>query len=229
MNEEASVATVIDDIRSHCRCEIVLVDDESTDNTVAIARQLGVTVLEMGINCGAWKATQTGIRYAVDKGFDTVITMDADGQHKAKYIDKLLKQKQLGYDLVIGSCIARGTRGRHIAWKVFKFISRLEINDITSGFKVYGKSAMQVLSGRRASMLEYQDIGVLFLLKHCGMKYSEVDVNMEQRVEGISRIFRSWSNVFSYLIYTFILTFAKATPILGKKYKMQVLKEKNLD
>ena len=218
MNEQDSIAGVIQDIRASSAGEIIVVDDGSSDNTAKIAKELGAVVLKHVVNMGAWRATQTGLKYALENGFDKVVTMDADGQHKAVDIGTLLEKANQGSDLVIGACTKRGSRGRHIAWYLFQRITGLPVRDLTSGFRCYSQRALQVLVSRQATMFEYQDIGVLLMLRNVQLTCSEVQVQMGDRHNGISRIFHSWTAVFSYLLYTLILSMTKALPSSAKAY-----------
>ena len=224
-NEAATISKVIHDLHNSGYTDVLVVDDGSEDDTVNIVEKMGIPVIKLPYNMGAWKATQTGIRYALKCGFSEVVTMDSDGQHRASEIVHLLNVKRKGFDLVIGSCVKRGSKGRKITWKLLKTISNLRVNDITSGFRIYSRSAMTVLAGRRATMLDYQDIGVLFFMKHTRLKYTEVDVKMDVRADGISRIFHSWMAVFGYLFYTGILTVTKALPFAARKYRLKILEE----
>lgn len=228
-NEALSIGKVIDSLYELGYHNIVVVDDNSTDETVQIATQKGATVITLPYNMGAWKAVQAGIRYALDQGYKTAVTMDSDGQHDPRDIVRLLEEFEKGNDLVVGACTQRGSRSRHLAWGIFRLLSRLKINDLTSGFRVYGKVALTVLSSRKATMLDYQDIGVLFLIKHFGLRCSEISVNMKNREDGISRIFYSWGAVMRYMIYTLILTSAKALPFWSRKYRYQIIKESKID
>lgn len=218
MNEERSIANVLKDIQSLHNCDIIVVDDASTDNTAQVARDQGAIVLPHVTNLGAWRATQTGIRYALKFGYDRVVTFDADGQHKAEFIGPLLETSRQGYDLVVGSCTSRGSLGRHIAWAVFKRLTGVAISDLTSGFRCYSKNAVRLLASRHATMFEYQDVGVLLLLSHLKMSSKEIDVKMIGRSNGISRIFNSWFSVFKYLLYTLILSVTKAMPVKPENY-----------
>ena len=229
MNEQASLAKVLLDIRQYHNCDVIVVDDGSIDNTALVARQHGAIVLPHVINMGAWRATQTGIRYALQKEYDNVVTLDADGQHNALDIEKLIVASQLGNDLVIGSCTSRGSAGRHVVWKTIKKLTGLPVSDLTSGFSCYSKIAMQVLVSKQASMFEYQDVGVLLMLKHLNMKCTEVAVSMDERQDGISRIFNSWRAVIKYLLYTFILSVTKVSPISAKTYHNKLTSGGNLD
>lgn len=212
MNEARSIASVIRNLRKYFFCSIIVVDDGSTDNTAAIAKREGAIVLPHVVNLGAWRATQTGIRYALKQKIDYVITCDADGQHPVEAIVKLLEDITDDVDCRIGSCISRGSVGRHIAWRVFKRLSGLGVSDLTSGLRLYSRPAMRVLASYQATMFEYQDVGVLLMLKKLNMSCEEVGVEMLSRKDGISRIFHSWLAVFKYLLYTFILSITKIGP-----------------
>lgn len=228
-DEQATILNVIRDIRQSCDFPILVVDDASDDKTGVLASSEGCMVLRLTLNLGAWKATQAGIRFAIKKGFNTAITMDADGQHKPSEIDKLIECKKKGFDVVIGSCISRADMGRNFAWKTFGKISGLKVSDLTSGFRLYGKSAMIALSGKRATMLDYQDLGVLLIIKQFGLRASEVEVSMDKRKEGRSRIFGSWLSILNYMIYTLILTASKTFSFSSRRYRKEMLKEGRLD
>lgn len=222
MNESGSIKGVLQSLQSAFECTIIVVDDASSDDTAIIAKQQGAVVLPHSVNLGAWRATQTGIRYALKMGINRVITCDADGQHPTSALTKLLKEAPEGNDCTIGACISRGGAGRHIAWRFFKRLSGVNVSDLTSGLRLYSRSAMQVLASRQATMFEYQDVGVLLMLKKLGMKCSEVDVTMIEREDGISRIFHSWLAVCKYLLYTLILSITKIGPHEVAKYHKQL-------
>ncbi|MBT5874228.1 MAG: glycosyltransferase family 2 protein [Candidatus Latescibacteria bacterium] len=70
---------------------IVVVDDGSTDGTGGLAESLGVSVLRHPDNRGKGAALKTGFGWALDNGFDGVVTMDADGQHACSDLPALLQ------------------------------------------------------------------------------------------------------------------------------------------
>lgn len=229
MNEGGSIAGVLEDINSTFKCAVIVVDDASCDNTAEIAKSYGAIVLPHAINLGAWRATQTGIRFALKKGYDRVITCDADGQHPVESLVTLLENAPKANHCTIGACTSRGSVGRHIAWRVFKKLSGVNVRDITSGLRLYTRPAMQVLASYQATMFEYQDVGVLLMLKHLKMQCSEVSVSMKRREDGISRIFHSWLAVLKYLLYTFILSVTKLGPQAVAKYHKQLTAGAELD
>jgi glycosyltransferase involved in cell wall biosynthesis len=79
-NEEKAIAGLVRAIKGHV-ADVLVVDDGSCDNTAALAKQAGAVVLSFRDNAGKGKALKDGFDYAVNKGFEAVIVIDADGQH----------------------------------------------------------------------------------------------------------------------------------------------------
>lgn len=210
LNEESSIQAVIDKLLAENLTNILVVNDNSTDKTKTIVTQSGVELINLPLQLGAWGATQTGIRYALKKGYDYVITMDADGQHLSNGVKKLKKHlAQTKANVVIGTYTKRLSKPKRAAWWFFKAITKLKIEDLTSGFRIYDRKAMRILSSSSASLLDYQDVGVLLLLTKSGMKITETEVPMKNRKNGKSKIFYSWWMVLKYMIQTTTLCIAK--------------------
>ena len=207
-NEAASIGPVVRAVRAHGYLDVLVVDDGSDDETGRIAREAGALVLRAPLAQGAWGAMQTGIRYAVRHNFTSVITMDADGQHRTEEIERLLHASQFA-DVVIGACPSRGSPARKFAWLLFRRLTGFALEDLTSGFRLYNANACKVLAGEAATLIDYQDMGVLLVLRRAGLTFSEVEVRMSARVDGISRIFYSWWAVVRYMLETTVLCFAK--------------------
>ncbi len=72
---------------------------------------------------------------------------------------------------------------------------------------------MATLVGRKATLLDYQDVGVLMLLQKAGLSIVETNVEMLERQKGQSHIYRSWATVAYYMLVTTILSLAKGTPL----------------
>lgn len=118
--------------------EVIVVNDGSTDDTLAICEQHGVTVVTHPYSKGNGAAIKTGAKS--EKG-EVIVFLDGDGQHKSEDIPRLLEKLATGYDLVVG---ARGKQSqadsfRAIANGVYNWLSSAitghKILDLTSGFR----------------------------------------------------------------------------------------------
>jgi len=209
-NEAGSVGDVVRAVRSIYPYPVIVVDDGSSDTTRQEAASAGAIVLPLAINLGAWGATQAGMRYAVRSGHQLVITLDADGQHEPRQIARLIDPIIAGSaEVVIGACADRCSKLRRFAWQLLAATFGLRFEDLTSGFRAYGREALKVLCGSRATYLDYQDVGVLALLQAHGLRIADVQVPMAPRRNGYSRIFRSWFLVAVYMCHTLLLGVAK--------------------
>ncbi|PIE71190.1 MAG: glycosyl transferase [Deltaproteobacteria bacterium] len=209
-DEATTIGTIIRRLQEDIDATILVIDDMSTDRTPEIARDAGARVLTLPIHLGAWGAIRTGLMYAKRHGFSTAITMDADGQHPVSQIPLLLDAAASnGADVVIGSYPSRGTRSKRVAWQIFRKITGLEIQDLTSGFRLYTGNAISILTEDLTALLDYQDVGVLALLNNRSLTLAETPVIMRPRVSGASRIFSSWLDVFRYMAVTWLLSITK--------------------
>lgn len=207
-DESASISGVVARLRTAGYPHIVVVNDQSTDNTATLAAAEGAAVLSPPLPLGAWGAMQTGIRFALRHGFTGVVTMDADGQHEISEIPSLLAQAARA-EVVIGACPERGSPARKLAWAWFRKLTGFSLEDLTSGFRYYDRTAMELLTGGEATLLDYQDVGVLLMLRRHSMRIVEVPVAMSLRSAGKSRIFYSWLAVASYMLETSLLCLAR--------------------
>ncbi len=118
--------------------EIILVDDASTDQSCAIAETHQVQVIRHKHNLGNGACIKTGARAASG---EVVVFMDADGQHNPQDIDKLLDKLDEGYDMVVGARAGSSHAsllrriGNGFYNRLASYISRFEIEDLTSGFR----------------------------------------------------------------------------------------------
>jgi glycosyltransferase involved in cell wall biosynthesis len=168
-------------------------------------------VLSPALAQGAWGAMQTGLRYALRRGYRHVVTMDADGQHEPAYIADLIAAGKI-HDVVIGAYPQRGSLLRKWAWRFFRQLTGFGIEDLTSGLRYYNAGACALLADEEATLLDYQDVGVLLLLRRAGFSICEVPVEMYPRKSGPSRIFSSWTTVGRYMLETTLLCLAHWHP-----------------
>lgn len=209
-NEEPTIGTIVSHVKRRWHCPVAVIDDCSTDRTAQVARAAGAILLPLTLQLGAWGAMQTGLRYALRQGYRTAVTLDADGQHDPDGIGELLEPLAAGHaDVAIGAFPERASRARRIAWSYFRWLTGLQLEDITSGFRAYNHAAISVLAAPEASLLDYQDVGVLLILRRRGLRTIEVPVAMQPRVQGASRVFRSWWLVGQYMLQTSVLCLAR--------------------
>jgi len=214
-NEAGTIATVLHRLHAADWHDILVIDDQSSDDTAAIARTAGAQVLTPLLPVGAWGGMQAGIHHALRRGYEAVITMDADGQHEVAEIPTLLAARHEA-DLVIGAFPERASRMRQWAWYWFRQLAGFDLRDLTSGFRLYSRAAMTTLASHEATMLDWQDLGALLLVRQHGLRIKEVPVAMNLRSDGKSRIFHSWFSVARYMGATTLLCLARWKPRLRR-------------
>ncbi len=217
-NEVASIGEVVREVYREVGhdVDVLVVNDHSDDATAATARDAGARVLDLPQQLGAWGATQAGLRDAWRRGYRHVVTMDADGQHHASSLSSLLdERRKRDVDVMIGSCEARLSRAKRLAWAYFRGLTGIKVRDFTSGLRAYGPRAVEALARPDASLLDYQDIGVLLLLTTRGLSLGEMETDMSARRYGHSRIFSSWPTVARYMLASTVLCVAS----LGQRSK----------
>jgi glycosyltransferase involved in cell wall biosynthesis len=150
LNAQGTVARVIAGARRHIE-PVVVIDDGSSDETSAVAREAGATVLRHDVNRGKGGALKTGFAWALENSFDGVITLDADGQHLADEIPKFVQECEAGgADLIIGGrshlfaemLPRRRNANRFSAWCIARS-SGACITDSQSGFRFYSSRLMR--------------------------------------------------------------------------------------
>ncbi|MCC2685614.1 MAG: glycosyl transferase [Paenibacillaceae bacterium] len=198
-NEQQSIMKVIRDIRQYLpECDVLVVNDCSRDRTSEMARNTDgdVLVVDLCCNLGIGGAVQTGFKYAHANDYDYVIQIDGDGQHPPGEARKLYDAiRKTGSDMVIGSRFLdvssfRTTRSRRLGIKVFYYLFRLlirtPVTDGTSGFRIYNRKAIDLLS--RLYPEDYPEPDAIILLNKYGLSICEVGVEMKEREHGHSSI-----------------------------------------
>ncbi len=195
-NEEKNISGVIADLRTNFPAgDVLVVDDGSCDGTAAAAKAFGVPVLKLSYNLGIGGAIQAGLSYALREGYGPAIQFDGDGQHRAEEIPKMLAAYQNGADLVIGTRFLHegdyaSSLQRTIGRKILSFIVSVligkKITDCTSGFRIYGKKAIELFSEYYPE--DYPEVEAIILAHKKRLSMKEVSVRMRPRSGGRSSI-----------------------------------------
>jgi glycosyltransferase involved in cell wall biosynthesis len=196
-NEEASLRSVLQELREVApQFDVVVVNDGSSDSTSAIAKSLGVPVLDLCINLGIGGAVQTGFKYALEKGYETAVQVDSDGQFPPDRIASLVALVlEDGFDMVIGSRYLEDAGydgsplrrlGNFILSKIATLFSRQKITDATSGFRAYSRRALDYLATYYPP--DYPEPESIVFLARQGLKIREEPVAMRPRQGGVSSI-----------------------------------------
>lgn len=166
-DEERFIKPVIETTLALGFQNVILVNDNSSDNTKKIALSYGknIKVLDHMINLGAGGATKTGIDYALTQGAKYIATIDADFQHNPKDLIPLIKCiENKKVDLVIGSRFLK-KNGVPLTRMVFNFLGNI-VNFFVTGLVISdSQSGMKVMSRRFAENLEITFNGYEFCIE----------------------------------------------------------------
>ena len=226
-NEEGSIKRVIEGVRITLpQSTILVVNDGSMDFTSEIAKRKGAMVIDLPFNLGIGGAMQAGFRYAFEKGYDIAVQVDADGQHDAKEIPRLLHALAgRKADMVIGSRFLgdsefKSSMMRRVGISIFSHVISMivgqKITDPTSGFRAVNRRVIQLFASDYPQ--DYPEPEAMILLHQCRLKMAEVPVEMSERYAGESSItkIRSIYYMVKVLLAIFVDCFKKP-PVLEKE------------
>jgi glycosyltransferase involved in cell wall biosynthesis len=200
-NEEETIGRVIAEIPKQVkgvdRVEVLVIDDGSIDGTVEQARRAGADrIVSHKANQGLGVAFKTGLDSALEMGADIIVNIDADGQHNATEIPKLIRpilenkaDMVLGWrDLTNQSFMPRGKKiGNKLATWVIRKLTGLPIKDAQTGFRAFSaEAALRLnLSGKYTYVQE-----TLIQAGYKGLKIEQVPIEFRER-RGESRLISS--------------------------------------
>lgn len=182
--------------------EYLVIDDGSTDNTVAVAQQLKVHhVLQLGSNRGLAYAFSEGIKYALEKGADIVVNTDGDNQYVGEDISQLVQPVVDGKaDIVVGCRPIKEHREFSPLKKLLQLtgswlmrkISKTDVKDAPSGFRAFSKEAC--LRMFIYSKFSYT-METLIQAGNSNLRVQSVDI----RVNAKTRESRLFGNIFEHI------------------------------
>lgn len=177
-NEAKVIRNVIADVKKY-GYEVVVIDDCSRDGTHQYAQKAGAFVLRHHVNRGQGAALATGMEYALSQGADIIVTFDADGQHCAREIQRVIHPiitKEA--DVVLGSRFLGATHDmpqtRGLSLKAALLFTRLTtgltLTDVHNGFRAFSRDAaerIKISQNRMAHASEILDQIARHNLRFC--------------------------------------------------------------
>jgi glycosyltransferase involved in cell wall biosynthesis len=194
-NEQDALGGLLAELRALPRdgfeLDTLVIDDGSSDRTSEVAHAGGARVLRLCRNLGIGGAVQAGLRVAHREGYDAAIQIDGDGQHPPDQMAHLLAQRA---DLVIGTRYrANGFRSTALrragSWwlrSVLRVVTRLQVSDPTSGFRMYRRRALRLFD--ESYPYDFPEPESLAIARASRLSIAEVPVTMRERQGGRSSI-----------------------------------------
>jgi glycosyltransferase involved in cell wall biosynthesis len=192
-NEEDSVAEVVREVREKLPgVTCLVVDDGSTDSTVARATAAGAIVASLPYNLGVGGAMRLGFVYALQNGFDNVVQVDADGQHDPAGVPELVAALASN-DIVLGARFAgegdyvvRGPRRWAMLFlaSMLSRVTKRTLTDTTSGFRASGPKAVRIFADHYPAEYLGDTIESLVIAVRSGCRIAQIPVAMRPRLAG---------------------------------------------
>ena len=204
-NERDNARLVLPAVRAAVPdADVLVVDDNSPDGTADVAAQLGaelggIEVLRRPAKQGLGSAYRAGFEYALDHGYDVVVSMDVDLSHDPGVLPELVRLIEAGADAVIGSRYVPG--GATVDWPVHRrvlsrwgnrytsFVLRLQVRDCTSGFRAFRASALKEIDPASTTAEGYAFLTELVRrLVRAELRVMETPIVFRDRRYGVSKM-----------------------------------------
>src|SRR6266487_1461569 len=163
-NAAATLAATIADFPPGCVDEVLLVDDCSKDNTVEIARKMGLTVIVHDKNTGYGGNQKTCYKYCLEHGADVVVMIHPDYQYDARVIPHAIGMIELGIcDVILGNRVRSRAEALKCGMPWWKYLSNRgltafenfflgqNLGEFHSGFRVYRRQVLETIPFERNS------------------------------------------------------------------------------
>lgn len=216
LNEAATIADVVAnvprEISGIARVDVLVVDDGSSDETAAEARQAGAIVIQHPGNRGVGVAFQTAAGYAVDRQYDVMVNIDGDRQFNPQDIPKLVEPVLRGAaDMVTASRFVDKSLipdmpkvklfGNHMMSYLISRLIRQRFHDVSCGFRCYNREALLRLN-LHGAFTYTQESFLDFAVKNLRIK--EVPIEVQYFPDRKSRVAGS---IWKYAVNTATIIF----------------------
>ncbi|HEX9638241.1 MAG TPA: glycosyltransferase family 2 protein [Acidobacteriota bacterium] len=202
-NAERTLERTVHDLPEQVVDEIILSDDCSSDRTVELARQLGLTVVQHQRNQGYGANQKTGYRLALSKGADIVVMLHPDYQYDPRVIPAAVSFLAHDIcDIIIGNRVRTRRETLSGGMPIYKYVSNRvltildnvvlgqNLGDFHSGFRVFKRTVLETLNYESNSDDFIFDIEMLAQAVHHGFKIGDVPIPTRYFAEASSINFR---------------------------------------
>ena len=206
-NENKNILELINRISETSNLiDILIIDDNSPDGTAKLVKEImqennHINILERDKKLGLGTAYCTGFLWAIERGYDLIIQMDADLSHNPEDISRLIDEASSA-DLIIGSRYIEGVNV--INWPMHRLLLsyfanwyarlliRFPIKDSTGGYKCFRRKVLQSIDLTKIRSEGYSfQIEMNFLVWIKGFKISEIPIVFTDRTVGESKMNRA--------------------------------------
>jgi glycosyltransferase involved in cell wall biosynthesis len=219
-NEAATIGSIVLKVKNHVD-KVLVIDDGSIDDTAKIAKSAGAQVISHKKNYGKSTAIKNGFKYALDKNYDYIVTIDGDGQHNPDEIPFVLKiLKNNGNDIIVGYRSGNDTEmpgwrkiGKNILDYTTSFGNGGYVTDSQNGFRAFNKKAVKALTPTLNGKSFCVESEQLIKAHELGLEVTQADVTCKYKDLKKTSTKNPASHGFSVLSYIIWLV-AEKHPLL---------------
>lgn len=204
-NEAEGIGELLRRVREAApQADVLVVDDGSPDGTAVLVKEhpdfdAHVRLLERPGKQGLGAAYRAGFAWAMERGYDVIVQMDADLSHPPERIPALLAAVTAGADLAIGSRYVRGgatdhwgVQRRFISWagnQYVRLVLNLHVRDATAGFRAYRRDALATIRVQDSESNGYSfQIENTWRARRARLRIVEVPITFADRALGASKM-----------------------------------------
>ncbi|MDA8519459.1 glycosyltransferase [Acidovorax sp. NCPPB 4044] len=180
-NDAGSIGALVASLRQAGMDAPLVVDHRSTDGTCLFAERAGAKILRPLIPMSAWEAVQTGMRYALSKGYSGVVTVPGDHFPGPEGLQPLLQHAEQADVVVIDPASAHGP---HAPW--WGRIARMARSE-PPRLGCYSRAAVEALSSREAALLDDAELGLLWLRRSAQLRVLRLELPLAQGAPALPR------------------------------------------